>query len=121
MTGDMRKQLMRSSGSGFFQDIGLRIKLIIRLMRDRRVNFLIKLLPLSTLVYLVVPDRIPFAVDDALIIWLGTYLFVELCPDDLVIEHMNILLKKLPAGQTANQSDEPGVVDGEFHEVDESK
>ncbi len=80
MSGDIGKQIVKSTGGGFFQDIGTRIKLIIRLMRDKRVSFFLKLLPLSTLVYLVFPDFMPFVIDDALIMWLGTYLFVELVP-----------------------------------------
>lgn len=117
MSGELRKQLIKSSGGGFFQDIGMRIKLILRLLRDRRVNLFLKLLPLSTLIYLVAPDFLPFIIDDALIIWLGTYLFVELCPDDIVIEHMNALTKKLHASESPTHSDEPDVVDGEYHEV----
>jgi hypothetical protein len=121
MSSDMGKQIIKSSGGGFFQDIGNRIKLIIRLMRDRRVNFLLKLLPLSTVVYLFFPDFMPFVIDDALIMWLGTYLFVELCPDEIVDEHMRALQKKLTTGQTQAAPEEPTVVDAEFHEVDGTK
>jgi hypothetical protein len=120
MSGDMQKQIVKSTGGGFFQDIGIRIKLIIRLMRDKRVSFFLKLLPLSTLVYLVVPEFMP-VIDDALIMWLGTYLFVELCPDEIVDEHMQALQKKLaPATPTATPG-EPPVVDAEFRDVDETK
>ena len=121
MSGNMQKQIIKSSGGGFFQDIGVRIKLIIRLMRDRRVNIILKLLPLSTLVYLLFPDFMPFIIDDALIMWLGTYLFVELCPDGIVDEHMRALQKKLSAGSTPATTGEPTVVDAEYHEVDDTK
>jgi hypothetical protein len=121
MSGNMQKQIIKSTGGGFFQDIGIRIKLIIRLMRDRRVSFFLKLLPLSTLVYLVVPDALPFVIDDALIMWLGTYLFVELCPDQIVEEHMRILQKKLAPASPPPVPEEPPVVDAEFQEVDETK
>lgn len=105
------------SGGGFFGDVSLRVKLIIRLMSDPRVNFLFKLLPLSTLVYFVFPDIVVGPVDDALIIWLGTYLFVELCPQEVVQEHMKQLRGAVPGGeQDAAIHD---VVDAEFEELDD--
>lgn len=121
MSGDIGKQIVKSSGGGFFQDIGTRIKLIIRLIRDRRVSIFLKLLPLSTLVYLVAPDFLPFVVDDALIMWLGTYLFVELVPDAIVDEHMRALQKKLAPATPTTTPGEPPVVDAEFRDVDETK
>lgn len=121
MSGDIGKQIVKSTGGGFFQDIGTRIKLIVRLIRDKRVSFFLKLLPLSTLVYLAFPDFMPFVIDDALIIWLGTYLFVELCPDEIVEEHMRSLQMRLPTAAPQPSPEEPPVVDAEFHEVDETK
>jgi hypothetical protein len=119
MSGNLQKQIVKSTGGGFFQDIGTRIKLIIRLMRDRRVSFFLKLLPLGTLVYLVVPDLIPFVIDDALVIWLGTYLFVELSPQQVVDEHVAALLKRIPASSESIPPENPNVVDGEFKDIDE--
>jgi uncharacterized membrane protein YkvA (DUF1232 family) len=58
-------------------------------MADRRVSFFLKLLPIGTLLYMVVPDIFPGPLDDAAVIWLGTTLFVELCPQDIVQEHMD--------------------------------
>ena len=51
----------------------LYLQLIVRLMGDSRVNLLIKLLPVSVLIYWVVPfDFLPMnSLDDALAIWLG--------------------------------------------------
>lgn len=68
---------------------GLRnqLKLILRLMGDNRVNPLLKILPLFTAVYLVFPDFLFGPIDDAVVIGLGLYTFVELCPDDIVSEH----------------------------------
>jgi hypothetical protein len=120
MSGNMQKQIIKNSGGGFFQDIGIRIKLIIRLMRDRRVSIFLKLLPLSTLVYLVIPEFIP-VIDDALIMWLGTYLFVELCPDEIVDEHMRELQKKISSSAPPPVTEEPPVVDAEFREEDETE
>jgi len=94
-----KRDILRNQNSGFFQDLVLRLKLILRLMGDRRVNFLLKLLPIGALIYLVSPiDLLPGAVlpvvgalDDAAVLWLGAILFVSLCPDDVVQEHMNAL------------------------------
>ncbi len=66
---------------GVFHDLLLRIKLILRLMVDRRVNLLVKLLPIGSLVYLLVPDFLPGPFDDAAMIALLSYLFVELFPE----------------------------------------
>jgi len=51
-----KRSLVPKSGGGFFQEIGMNLKLIVRLIRDRRVSPLLKLLPIGSLVYLVVPD-----------------------------------------------------------------
>jgi uncharacterized membrane protein YkvA (DUF1232 family) len=96
-----KRDIISNQNSGFFQDLLLRIKLILRLIGDRRINFLLKLLPIAAAIYVISPvDLIPGAVfpvigalDDAVVIWLGTTLFVTLCPDDIVQEHTNALQK----------------------------
>ena len=80
------------------------VKLVVRLLSDRRVNLLIKLLPLGSLLYMFMPDLAPGPIDDALLIWLGTTLFVELCPEDVVKEHREALTS---------------VVEGEWREVED--
>ena len=74
------RKIILPPGGGVFQDLTLRVKLILRLIGDGRVNVLLKLLPIGSLVYLVLPDLAVGPIDDAAIIWLATYLFVELCP-----------------------------------------
>jgi uncharacterized membrane protein YkvA (DUF1232 family) len=84
---------------GMLHDLAKRIKLILRLMGDSRVNLFLKLLPLASLGYLIWPiDLIPGialpvigALDDAAVLWFGVYLFVELCPPEVVEEHMRSL------------------------------
>ena len=90
--------------SGFFGDLALRIKLILRLIADPRVNPLLKLLPVGSLIYFIIPDIAPGPIDDVAVIWLGAYLFVELCPPDVVQEHMDSLRQVVP---------------GEWHEAEE--
>ena len=82
------------------------IKLVLRLLGDRRVNILLKLLPIGSLFYWLLPDVLFGPIDDALLIWLGTTLFVELCPAAVVNEHRQALTS---------------VVDGEWREIEDDK
>lgn len=111
--------ILKSQNSGFFNDLVLRLKLILRLLGDRRVNFLVKLIPIGALIYLVSPiDLIPGAVipfigalDDAAVIWLGTTLFVALCPDEVVQEHNNALNKVVTGTwRDATEQEEAGEI-----------
>ena len=94
-----KRDMINSQNTGFFQDLIQRVKLIGRLMGDKRVNFFLKILPVASVVYLVSPiDLVPGlalpiigALDDAAILWLGTTLFVSLCPEEIVEEHRSAL------------------------------
>jgi uncharacterized membrane protein YkvA (DUF1232 family) len=105
---------------GAMRDIIRRLKLVGRLMGDSRVSPFIKALPLASLAYLIFPfDLAPGialpiigALDDAAILWFGSTLFVELCPDEVVKEHMQTL-----EGNLTDSSDE--IVDVEPTDVDE--
>jgi hypothetical protein len=101
---------------GFFQDITLRVKLILKLLGDGRVNPLLKLLPIGSLIYLIVPDIAPGPVDDAAVIWLATYLFVELCPPDVVQEHLNALNATRKVMDNYEETSQDEVIDGEIVE-----
>jgi hypothetical protein len=110
---------------GVFSGIANRIKLIWRLMSDSRVSPFLKLLPLTSIVYLLFPDFLPGPVDDAAIIWLSTYLFVELCPPDVVQEHMEAIERTIH-GQARDvdeevQINEEDIIDAEVIESDEEK
>ena len=75
-------------------------------MKDPRVNPMLKLLPIGSLLYMIIPDLAPGPIDDAAIIWIGAYLFVELCPPAVVEEH---------------RRDLESIIEGQFREVpDES-
>ena len=108
---------MNQAKEGFFKDLYQNIRLIIKLMGDSRVNFLLKLLPVGALVYWVVPfDFLPInPLDDALVIWMGCAMFLELCPVNVVEEH-----------QAALRGDSKGkyqpktaadVIDGDYKDV----
>jgi len=118
MADKTNRKIMLPQNRGFFQDLTLRIKLILRLLGDGRVNPLLKLLPIGSLVYLIVPDIAPGPIDDAAVIWLATYLFVELCPPGVVQEHLealNATRKVMDSYQETSQTASQGqVVDGEI-------
>ena len=103
---------------GMLKNFVARLKLITRLMSDRRVSIFAKLLPLASLAYLFWPaDAIPIipvigALDDAAILWIGSTLFVELCPPNVVKEHQ--------AELDSNLDDDSGdVVDAESTDVND--
>ena len=118
MSEKTSRKIILPQSSGFFQELTLRIKLILKLIGDRRVNVLLKILPVGSLVYLVMPDIAPGPIDDAALIWLATYLFVELCPPEVVQEHLEALKatrKVMDSYEETTQPAEQGeVIDGEI-------
>jgi len=122
-----KREIINNQNSGFIQDLILRLKLILRLIGDRRVNPFVKLLPIAAAIYIISPlDLIPGAVlpfigalDDAAVLWLGTTLFMALCPEDIVQEHSNAL-QNVIAGtwRDTPQQDEAGeIIDVEAKET----
>jgi hypothetical protein len=108
------------SNGGFIQELALRMKLIYRLMTDKRVSPWLKLLPIGTIVYIFNPIDIPGPIDDAAVVGLGFYLFIELCPNDVVAEHLEVLRNEVHA-KFKDESDSDAVVDGEFKDVGNPK
>ncbi len=119
MSDNAPRGLIPSSG-GFIRELVIRLKLVLRLMADNRVNPFLKLLPIFSVVYLLVPmDLLPiFPVDDAAIVSLGMYLFVELCPQEVVEDYLKELKNVIP-GELHNPPAVENVIDGEFEELDE--
>jgi hypothetical protein len=119
MSENKDRKIISVSG-GMLNDLAIRIKLILRLMADSRVHPLLKLIPVGSFLYLIFPDLLPGPVEDVAIIWLGTYLFVELCPPEVVQEHMEALKQVVPAqwneAQEGSAPAEPQIIEGEFWE-----
>ena len=113
---DKNSREIKLPGGGVFGEIGLRAKLILRLMMDKRVNFLLKLLPVGSVVYMFNPFDIPGPLDDVAIVSLGLYLFVELCPPAVVREHMRNLRSVVDSSAFQPKVDDE-VVDAEFRET----
>jgi hypothetical protein len=85
-------------------------------MADRRVNPLLKLLPIFSVVYLFFPDIVLGPFDDGAIIIGAFALFIELCPAEVVEEHKRAL-------RATNSPDSPDegdtdVVDADYREIE---
>jgi hypothetical protein len=83
-----KPELVERDQRGAPTGLGSQVKLLLRLLRDPRVSPLLKLLPIGAVVYLISPlDAALPVIDDAVVIGLGMYSFVELCPPEVVAEH----------------------------------
>jgi uncharacterized membrane protein YkvA (DUF1232 family) len=112
---DKKSNKLTVPQGGVLKNIVLQSRLILRLLGDRRVSFWTKLIPFGTLIYLVSPIDIIMgipgvaALDDAAILWFGSNLFVELCPPDVVKQHMDDL--------QSNIDDTDDVIDADSTDV----
>jgi len=110
-----RLSKLNDDNPGFITGMSRTLQLVFHLLLDGRVSFLLKLLPIGALVYLFSPlDAAIPAVDDALVIGLGTYTFMELCPQDIVEEH-----KKRIVGREQAATEEDEIVDVPYTSSDE--
>lgn len=98
----------------------VQMKLILRLLRDRRVNPLLKIIPLFTVLYFIIPDPIPlpFELDDWGVLIVGMYLFVQLCPPEIVAENLEAIRKGTIPGSWKEPGESGDVVDVGFKELD---
>ena len=116
MTDKKSGKLLVPGQEGVFRSAIQRFKLIMRLMGDKRVNPWVKLIPVGALIYLISPIDLIMgipgvdALDDAAVLWLGSNLFVELCPPNVVSEHM--------AELSGSDTSAGEVVDAEATDVD---
>jgi len=115
MSEDKNHGIIPSRG-GVFNNLALRIKLVLRLLGDRRVNPLLKILPIGSVLYFLVPDLAIGPIDDVLVVWLGSYLFIELCPPEVVQEHIEALTLVIPGEWREPKLPEDEVIEGEFRE-----
>lgn len=114
-----KKDLIIPPQGGIVRDFIMRVRLILRLLGDRRVSPWLKIIPIAGLLYLISPlDLIPDIalpvlgeLDDAAVLWLTNYLFVELCPPEVVQEHVRALTL------AASHSLDEDVVDAESVEI----
>ena len=114
MTNNKRK-LLPAPQSGMLRGLTQNIKLIARLMGDSRVSVFLKVLPVASVAYWLLPlplDNVIPVIDDAAILWIGSTLFIELCPQNVVLEHKEEL--GLIAG------DDGDIVDADSSDVNDN-
>ncbi len=96
------------------------IRLVLRLMQDPRVPLFPKLIIPAAIIYVLSPiDLLPDLilglgqVDDIAILILGVRFFIEMCPPDIVEEHLHALaVSNAPPGDT-----QENVVEGSYRVV----
>ena len=114
--------LMVSQQTGVFRNLINRTKLIWRLLADNRVSPWLKLIPVGALIYWISPVDLIMgipgldAIDDITVLYFGSTLFVELCPPNIVKEHMKALAGNM---EVADGQDE--VVDAEATDVSDKQ
>lgn len=110
-----KRRLVSEPQGDLAANFGKNIRLILRLIADGRVNPLLKLLPIASLVYLVSPlDMAIPLVDDALVLWLGNSLFLELCPPELVEEHRTSLEKVTKSKEPSENIPDDDIIDAKY-------
>ncbi len=118
-----RKDIMIPPQGGVIRDFVLRVKLILRLIGDRRISGWLKIIPIAGVLYLISPiDLIPDIalpvigeLDDAAILWITNAVFIELCPPAIVREHVKAL------SDSGSKAAEDEVVDAESVEIKNRK
>ena len=95
---NQKKVVRVGEEAGILAEIIKNIKLIWRLLNDGRVPPWLKMVVPATLLYLlfpidIIPDIVPGLgqLDDIAIILLGLKLFVEMCPEEIVRQHLDEL------------------------------
>ena len=115
-------QSMIPSQGGILAELSQRAKLIFRLIADPRVSPWAKLVPIASLIYWISPFDLIMgipgldAVDDVAILYFAQYMFIELCPPEVVRE----ISKQLTSNNNIvdhidNPDDE--IVDGEATDI----
>ena len=106
---------------GLIMQVINRLRLVARLLGDKRVPVYLKPLPFAGLLYLVwpfdlLPDLTPIIgqVDDIGVLVLGVETFIRLSPQNVVAEHEADLLADR-SGPRGGGSDD--VIDGDWKEV----
>ena len=117
MPEEPNRKIELPKNPGLVTDLVNRVKLIVRLLGDNRVSPMVKLIPIASALYFLIPDLVIGPLDDAAIIWLATYLFVELCPPEVVDEHTRALQGLPPvAAKPVNETSDDEIVEGEVIE-----
>ena len=119
---------------GIIAELVRNARLVWRLLRDNRVSLWAKAVIPATIVYLLSPiDLVPDAIlglgqlDDLAVILLGVKFFLDLCPPDIVKEHLAEIMSGGVAHQIASEDRAAGperemtYVEGKYRVVDDAK
>jgi uncharacterized membrane protein YkvA (DUF1232 family) len=116
---------------GWVTDFIRQGRLAWRLFWDRRVPFWTKLIPPAMLLYLFSPaDFLPDValglgqLDDLAVLLIGTKLFIELAPTDIVREHLTALGARIQEWRVQDgEKEPPPIVEGEYEiaEIEEGE
>jgi len=117
------QEIKRPDQAGFLSDIIKNLKLTWRLLRDSRVPIWQKLIPPATLLYVISPiDFVPDAIlglgqlDDVSVVLLGIWGFIQLCPQDVVQEHLAEIM-----AQKQESESPPQVIDVDYEVVEDDE
>lgn len=116
-----RKPVVAAERIGALPQFVRTLRLVWRLLTDSRVPIFPKLILLTAILYVLSPiDLVPDVIlglgqlDDVTIAMFGVWLFIELCPRDIVEEHQRAIAAE--SGDPVRRADE-NVVDGSFRVV----
>jgi uncharacterized membrane protein YkvA (DUF1232 family) len=109
-----KKVVQIGEAAGILAEVVKNIKLIWRLLNDRRVPPWLKMIIPAILLYLlfpvdIVPDVAPGLgqLDDIAVILLGLKLFIEMCPEEIVRQHLDELASVASPWRVAEEGEAP--------------
>lgn len=101
-----------------------RLRLVARLFMDPRVPIYLKLVPIASIAYAlmpidVIPDLIPVLgqLDDLGVVILAVEAFVMMSPQDVVQEHMAAIERDASGKRNARGTADETIIDGEWRTV----
>ncbi len=113
---DPKRRLVSKYQGDLFGSFGMQIRLIIKLLADRRINLLLKALPVFSVIYFISPlDFAIPVVDDVFVLWLANTLFLDLCPPEIVEEH-RVSLERTEERKKKEKIEERDIIDAKYKE-----
>ena len=121
---DQKKVVQVGEAAGILAEIIKNIKLIWRLLNDGRISPWLKMIIPATLLYLlfpvdIVPDFAPGLgqLDDIAVILLGLKFFVEMCPEEIVRQHLDELASVVSPWRVVEEDETPEAEPSRYIEV----
>lgn len=110
-----KRRLVSKYEGDLFGSFGMQIRLIVRLIADRRISLLLKALPVFSIIYLISPlDFAIPVIDDAFVLWLANTLFLDLCPPEIVEEHRTNLERTEEQKRKQEKIAENDIIDARY-------